>query len=84
MNSYASDFQQLPLNLVYTFNDPEDQVSIFKKIVVDCINTHALLRKVKHTRPIATWMNIPEIANLQKDVDTEPHIYCNHKSNVTS
>ena len=47
MNGYTSDFQQLPLNLVYSFDDPEDQVSVFNKSVVDCINTHAPLRKVK-------------------------------------
>ena len=29
MNSYKSDFQQLPLNLACSFDDPEDQVSIF-------------------------------------------------------
>ena len=57
MNSYTSDFQQLPLNLVYSFDDPEDQVSIFNKLIVDCINTHTPLRKVKLTRPIAPWMN---------------------------
>ena len=57
MNSYTSDFQQPPLNLVYLFDDPEDQVSIFNKLVVDCINTHAPLRKVKLTRPVAPWMN---------------------------
>ena len=47
MNGYTSDFQQLPLNLVYSFDDPEDQVLVFNKSVVDCINTHAPLRKVK-------------------------------------
>ena len=45
MNSYTSDFQQLPLNLVYSFDDAEDQVSIFNKLGVDCINTHAPFRK---------------------------------------
>ena len=80
MNSYTSDFQQLPLNLVYSFDDPKDQVSIFNKLVVDCINTHAPLRKVKFTRPVAPWMNDPKIANLQKDLDTQHTIYRNHKS----
>ena len=80
MNSYTSDFQQPPLNLVYSFHDPEDQVSIFNKLIVDCINTHAPLRKVKLTRPVALWMNDPKIANLQKDLDTQRTIYRNHKS----
>ena len=41
MNGYTSDFQLLSINLVYSIDDPEDQVSIFNKLVVDCINTHA-------------------------------------------
>ena len=51
--SFTSNSQQLPFNLVYSFDDPEDQVLIFKKLVADCINTHAPLRKVKLTRPVA-------------------------------
>ena len=73
MNSYTSDFQQLPLD------DPEDQVSIFNKLVVDCINTHAPLRKVKLTRPVVPWMNDPQNASLQKDLDTQRTVYHNHK-----
>ena len=57
MNSYTTDFQELPLNLVYSFDDPEDQVLIFNKLVVDCINTRVPLRKVKLTRAIAPWMS---------------------------
>ena len=80
MNSYTSDFQQLPLNLVYSLEDAEDQVSIFNKLVVDCINTQAPLRTVKLTRPVAPWMNDRKIANLQKDLNTQRTTYRNHKS----
>ena len=44
MNIYTSDFQQLPLNLAYSFNDPEDQVSIFNKLVEGCTNTYVPLK----------------------------------------
>ena len=54
MSSYIFDFQQLSLSLVYPFDDPEDHVSIFTKVLAECINTHALLRKVKFTRPAAS------------------------------
>ena len=54
MSSYIFDFQQLSLSLVYPFDDPEDHVSIFTKVITECINTHALLRKVKLTRPAAS------------------------------
>ena len=80
MNSYTVDFHQLPLNLVYSFDGPEDQVSIFNKLVVDCIDTHAPIRKVRLSRSIAPWMNDPKIAYLQKDLDTQRTIYRNHKS----
>ena len=80
MNSYISDFQQLPLNLVYSFDVPEDQVSIFNKFVVDYINSHATLKKVKLTRPVAPWMNDPKMVNLRTDLDTKLTIYGNHKS----
>ena len=66
--------------MVYSFDDSEHQVLIFNKLVVDCINTHAPLRKVKLTRPVAPWMNDPKIANLQKDLGTQRTIYRNHKS----
>ena len=79
MNSYTSDFQQLPLNLINIFDDPEDQVSIFNKLVVDYTNTQAPIRKVKLTRPVAPWMNDPKIVNNQKDLDTQRTIYRNHK-----
>ena len=53
---------------------------IFNKLVVDCINTHAPLRKVQLTRPVAPWINDPKIANLQRDLNIQCTIYCNHKS----
>ena len=81
MNSYTSDFQQLPLNLVYSFDDPEDQVSIFNKLAVDCINIHAPLRKLKLTRTVAPWMNDPKIGE-SSETSRHPtyYIYRNHKS----
>ena len=79
VKSYKSDFQQLPLNLVYLFNVPEDQVSTFNKLVVDRINTQAPERKVKLNRPVAPWMKDLKIANHQKDLDTQRTVYCNHK-----
>ena len=49
-------------------------------LVVNCITTHAPLRKVKLTRPVVTWMNDPKIANLQKDLHTQHTIDRNQKS----
>ena len=70
MNRYINDFQQLPLSLVYSFDDPEDQINILNKLIADCINEHSPLRRVKLTRPIAPWMNDPKITSLHKSMET--------------
>lgn len=45
-NKYMSEFQNLPLNLIYSLDDPNDQNYIFNYLICDCINNDALLRKV--------------------------------------
>ena len=56
MDAYKKDFEQLPLNLIYAFEDPDDQLHTLTKLVADCINQHAPLRRIKLTRPPAPWM----------------------------
>ena len=65
MKNYIEAFQQLPLNLVYSFDEPDDQISVLNKLITDCIDDHAPLKKVKLTRPIAPWMNDPKIKDIQ-------------------
>ena len=65
MKNCVTDFQQLALNLVYSFDDLDDQVSMLHKLIKDCINIHAPLKRVKLTRPIAPWMHDPKIIELQ-------------------
>ena len=65
MKNCVTDFQQLPLNLVYSFDDLDDQVSMLNKLIKDCINIHAPLKRVKLARPIAPWMYDPKIIELQ-------------------
>ena len=36
MENCATDFQQLLLNLVYSFDDPDDQVAMLNKLITDC------------------------------------------------
>ena len=50
INSYVSDFRELPLNLVYAFDEPKDQVTILNKLVLDCIEEHAPIKRVRLTR----------------------------------
>ena len=33
MENYVTDFQQLPLNLVCLFDNPDDQVSMLNKLI---------------------------------------------------
>ena len=75
MNKYICDFQQLPLSVIYSFDDPEDQVSMLNKLITDCINTHAPLKRVKLTRPIAPWMNDVKITNLQQNLISDRATY---------
>ena len=53
-------------NLIYAYDDPDDQLDILTKLLVDCIERHAPLTKTKFTRPPAPWMNNPNIKTLQQ------------------
>ena len=57
MSNYIEEFKQLPFNLIHAFSDPEDQIGILNKLILDCIQNHAPMRRVKITRPTAPWMN---------------------------
>ena len=80
MENYVTDFQQLPLNLVYSFDDTDDQVAVLDKLITDCINIHALLKRIKLTSPIAPWMHDPKITKLQKELASQRETYCNHET----
>ena len=64
MENHVTDFQQLPLNLIYSFDDPDDQVAMLNKLIIDCINIHTPLKRVKLTRLIAPWMHDSKIIEL--------------------
>ena len=82
IENYAADFQQLPLNLVYSFDDPDDQVAILSKLITDCINIHAPLKRVKLTRPIASWMLDPKIIELQKELASQRETFRKHETSI--
>ena len=69
MNQYVNDFSKLPLSLVYGFEEPEDQISILKKLFSDCLESHAPTRRVKLTRPIAPWMKDPTIVSDRQKLE---------------
>ena len=80
MENYVTDFQQLHLILVYSFDDPDDQVGILNKLITDSI--HAPLKRVKLTRPIAPWMHDPKIIELQKELASQRETYRNHETSI--
>ena len=84
MENNVTNFQQLPLNLVYSFDDPDDQVAMLKKLITDCINIHSLLKRVKLTRPVAPWMHHSQIIELQKKLASQRETYRNHGTSINS
>ena len=82
MENYVTDFQQLPLNLVYLFDDPEDQVAMLNKLSTGCINIHEPSKRVKITRPIAPWMHDPKILELQKESVSLGETYWDHETSI--
>ena len=53
----------------YSFDDPNDQLDISKKLILNAINEKATLMKTKFTRPPAPWMKDFEINKLQRERD---------------
>ena len=43
MSKYILHFEQLPTSLVYAFDEPDDKISVRKKLVNQCISEHAPL-----------------------------------------
>ena len=45
--SYVDDFAALPFEIVYAFEDPDDQISASNTMVLECLDRHAPLRRTK-------------------------------------
>ena len=58
------------LELVYTFNDRNDIVSVFNELISNYIHEHAPLKTIRVTRPTASWMNDIDIVDLQQKCHT--------------
>ena len=60
------DFAALPLEIVYVFDDPNDKIATFNRLVVKkCLDRHAPLKRTKVTRSPAPSLNYPSIHSLQ-------------------
>ena len=65
LQSYTHDFSLLPLSLIFGIDDPNEQVTMLNDMILECINHHAPLKKVRLTRPPAPWMSNLNISSLQ-------------------
>ena len=66
---YYTDFSTLPFSTVSSFDNPDDQLTMRNKLILDCIDCHAPLKRTKSTRPPAPWMKQLNIIELQKQRD---------------
>ena len=66
-DAFIEDFEQLPLSIVYSTDDPDMQVGLLSSLIRECIGRHAPLKRTKVTRPPAPWMKDLDIQQLQKD-----------------
>ena len=64
-----NDFSQLPLSIVYSFGDSDDQVETLNKLIPACLSRHAPIKRIKFTRPLAPWMKTLNMINLQKKIN---------------
>ena len=63
---FISDLDTLPLNIVSSSDDLEEQLEYFNSMFKECLERHAPLRRVRVTRPPAPWMDDSQIRSLQQ------------------
>ena len=66
IKDYVDDFKTLPLPLVYSFEDPNEQLDTLNNLILERVERHAPLVKTKFTHPPTPWMKQLDIADLQK------------------
>ena len=69
LNAFKTDIRQVPFNLVYAFDNAEEQLDIFNELFTSCLNRHAPLVKQKVTRPPAPWLKDLNIGDKQRERD---------------
>ena len=82
--AFIEDVKGLPMSAVYGVDDPEEQLEMFNTMLLDCLNSHAPLRRVKITRPPAPWLQGQTIRSLQNRCRTERHAIQGQPSSETA
>ena len=68
IGKFKEDFKLISFSTVHIFDDPEDQLFIWNKLIIlYCIEEHTPLRKVKFTRNSSTLDERLDTAALQRD-----------------
>ena len=70
LDAFKQDFAQLPLNLVLSTDEPKMQLDLLNKLIRECIDRHAPLRRTKVTRLPAPWIKDLDIQQLQRESHT--------------
>ena len=68
--SFVEDFSTLPMSIISCSDDPDEQLETLNSLILECIERHAPLKRIRVTRPPAPWMKCPNIKDLQKERDT--------------
>ena len=68
--SFVEDFSTLPMSIISCSDDPDEQLESLNSLILECIERHAPLKRIRVTRPPAPWMKCPYIKDLQKERDT--------------
>ena len=69
--AFVNELEDTPFSLVYSSDDPNVQLELLNNFLVECIDRHAPLRRVRFTRPPAPWTETEEIRSLQTKKDKQ-------------
>jgi len=69
LTDYLNEFSQLPLSIIYGFDDLNEQVELLKKLIVKRLSRHAPVRRVKFTRPPAPWMQDHDLVKSKNNLE---------------
>ena len=68
-NDHINDVKLLPFNIVHAVEDPDEKISLFNDILLECMNRHAPLKRTKITPQPAPWMRDISIQQLKQKRD---------------
>ena len=68
--SFVEDFSTPPMSIISYSDDPDEQLETLDTLILECIERHAPLKRIRVTGPPVPWMKCPNIRDLQKERDT--------------